>query len=110
VGREFARARQNRGGGLDEGQAQVLGHGRRQRLAGILLQRGLGIEKIHLAGSALHEQADNVLGVRREMRCFGRERIGDIACQAFTFEEARERERLDSTGTASEERPARLDF
>src|ERR1035438_4582506 len=76
VGFEFSRAGQHRGGRLDECQLELAGHGGRQRLALPFFELGLGIEKIHLAGSAFHEHEDDVLGFRRERRRFGSQRIG----------------------------------
>ena len=63
---ELARAREHGRGRLDERQLQVLRHRRRQRLAVPLLQLGLGIEQIHLARAAFHEQEDHVLRLGRE--------------------------------------------
>ena len=44
------------------------------RLAVILGQHRLRIERVHLRRSAIQEQKDDVLGLRREVRRFGRER------------------------------------
>ena len=38
------------------------------RLAVVLVERRLGIEQIHLARAAVHEQVDDGLGLRREVR------------------------------------------
>ena len=41
---------------------------RRQRLAGVLLQLGLVVERVDLARAAVHHQEDDALGLRREVR------------------------------------------
>ena len=38
------------------------------RLAGVSIQGGLGVEALEVAGAADHEQPDHVLGLGREMR------------------------------------------
>ena len=106
VRRELARAREHGGGGLDKCEAQVLGHRRRKRLTRIFLQRWLGVKKIHLAGRTFHEQANDVLRVRREVRSFGSEGIS----QSFALQQSGERERLNATGATAKEGSARLDF
>jgi hypothetical protein len=68
-------AGQHGGVRLGEGQAQILGHLRRQRLAAPLLQFGLGVEKIDLARAALHEHEDDVLRLGREVGFARRQRI-----------------------------------
>src|SRR3984957_894506 len=110
VRREFTRAREHRRGRFDEGEPQVLGHRRWERLAGVFLQRGLGVEQIHLARRAFHEQAEDVFGVRREMRSLWSERIGDGPSESFAFEQGGQRERFDSPCATAEERSPRLDF
>ena len=45
------------------------------RLAAVLLELGLVVEQLELAGPAGHEQVDHALGPRREMARPGRERI-----------------------------------
>jgi len=46
-----------------------------QRLAGVRNQGLLRIESVHMAGRAAHEQRDNGLGARLEVRLLGRVRI-----------------------------------
>ena len=46
------------------------------RLAGVLRERGLRIERVHLAPAAAHEQRDHRGRTRREMRRPGMERVG----------------------------------
>ena len=60
---------------LDEREFQVLRHRRRQRLAVPFLQFRLGIEQIHLARPAFHEQEDDALRLGREMRLPGGQRV-----------------------------------
>src|SRR5687768_8381426 len=43
----------------------------RERLSSVLLERGLGIECVHVANAAAHEQRDHPLGTRCEMRRLG---------------------------------------
>ena len=39
----------------------------------MLVELGLGIEQVHLAGTAIHEQLNDRLRFRLEVRAFGRE-------------------------------------
>ena len=66
---EFARHDLRRG--LDEGKLQVLGHGLRQGLAMMLLERGFRIEEFVLARPSLHEHEDDVLRLGLEVRLLG---------------------------------------
>ena len=47
----------------------------RQRLAGVLRQRRLGVERIDLRRPAVDEDVDDVLRLRREVRLLRRERV-----------------------------------
>ena len=51
-----------------------LGHA----LAGVFVQRRLGVERVDVRRPAVHEQEDEVLGPRREVRRLGRERVAVI--------------------------------
>ncbi len=105
---EYARARQHRGGGLDERQFELAGHGWRQRLAVPLLQLRLGIEQVHLAGRAFHEHEDDVLGFGRKRRRFGRQWIGAQGSRAsVAAEQIRQRNGAQSArAIAQEQSPA----
>ena len=63
--------RGERGAGLALGR-QVR---HRQGLAGVFVQRRLGVERIDVGGPAVHEQVDDALGLRRKMRQPRRQRI-----------------------------------
>ena len=43
-----------------------------RRFPRVFLERGLGVEQIHLAGSAIHEQVDDRFRLRLEVRAFRR--------------------------------------
>ena len=80
-----------------------------QRLAVPLLEFGLGIEEIDLAGPALHEHEDDVLGLGREVRFARRQRIllhGGGA--AFALQHLRQRDGADAAGAIAEEFAAAL--
>ena len=90
---------------LDEGEAHVLRHRFRQRLPVQLIELGLGVEKIHLRGSALHEDADAILRLGREMRLprfqwiFDCERRGRRRGDQPLFRQQRtQRQRTDAIG------------
>ena len=66
--------------GLDELETQVLGpEAGRQELAVETGQCRLGIERVDMGGSSLHEHEDDVPGFAREVGCSGCERVGE-AC------------------------------
>src|SRR6187431_2367727 len=48
----------------------------RQWLAVVLRQAWLGIERVHVRWTTVHEEKDYALGFCGKMRLFGRERIG----------------------------------
>ena len=48
---------------------------RRQRLAVVLVEHRLGVERVDLRRPAVHEQVDDVLRLRREVRLLRRERV-----------------------------------
>ena len=107
--RENARTGEHGGVRLGEGQAQVFGEFGRQRLAVPFLEFGLGVEEIDLAGPALHEHEDDVLGLGREVRLARRQRIllhGGAA--AFAFQHLRQRDGADAAGAIAEELAAAL--
>ena len=109
-GCEDARAAEHGRVRLDEGEAQVFGHRRRQRLAVPLLQLRLGIEEIDLAGTALHEHEDDVLGLGREVRLAWRERIQlGRGGAAFACQQLRQRDGADAARAIAEEIPPALD-
>ena len=45
-----------------------------QRLAMIFVQRGLRVERVQVADTAAHEERNDILGPRLEMRLLGRKR------------------------------------
>ena len=45
-------------------------------------QLGFRIERINVRNTASHKEKDDVFGFGREMRCFGRKRIGCLRCVA----------------------------
>ncbi len=107
---ERARAGQHRGVRLGEGQAQVLGHLGRQRLAAPLLQVRLGVEEIDLAGAAFHEHEDHVLGLGGKVRLLGRQRIHvDGGSPSLRLHQLRQRDDADPACALSEEAAAALD-
>ena len=61
--------------GIDLGQFQVRPEAGGKRLAVVALQDGLGVEAVHLAQAALHEEEDDALGLGRKVGFFGSERI-----------------------------------
>ena len=61
--------------GLVKARRRSLVSSGRQRLAVPLLELGLGVEEIDLAGPALHEHEDDVLGLGREVRLARRQRV-----------------------------------
>jgi len=75
---KLARASEHGSSRLDEGQFQVLGQRGWKRFAMPLIQLGLGIEQVHLAGRALHKQEDHVLRLWREVGLLRRQRIGRL--------------------------------
>ena len=88
---------------------QLLGHGRRQRLALPLFEFGLRIEEIDLAGRALHEHEDDVLGFGREVRRFGRQRIGSLrAAAARSVSNLRQRDDAEAARAVAQEESRRL--
>ena len=52
----------------------------RQRLAVVFFERGFGVESVHLAGPADHEQEDDGFRLGREMRRLGGQRIHALCC------------------------------
>jgi hypothetical protein len=64
----------------------------RDRLAGILCERRLGIEQIDMAGRTFHEAPDDGFGARRNVRFFGSERIGGSSAVAFLIEHGGQRD------------------
>ncbi len=109
--REFAMAGQNGRRRLDEGELQILSQRRGQRLAVPLFELRLRVEQIELAGSALHEHEDDVLGLWREHGRLWRERTqvrrGPVA---FALQQIGERQRADPARAVSKEAAPRLDF
>ena len=80
-----------------------------QRLAVPLLELGLGVEEIDLAGAALHEHEDDVLGLGREVRLARRQRILlDGGGAAIALQHLRERDGADAAGAIAEEFAAAL--
>ena len=61
--------------GIDLGQLQVGAEAGGEGLAVVAIQDRLGVEAVHLAQAALHEEEDDALGLGREMGFFGSERI-----------------------------------
>jgi hypothetical protein len=98
VGLELAGAGEDGGGGLDEGELQVLRHRRRQRLAVPFLQAGLGVEEVELTWTALHEKEDDAFGFRGEVRLLGRKRTGGIGA-----DEVSQGERAEASGEVPHE-------
>ena len=86
----------------------------------VLLKRRLGVERVDLAGSAVHEQEDHVLGPRREMGRLGRHQIrlrfvepdprARFALPAPTREKPRSRQEVDQAqaGKAAADLPEKL--
>jgi hypothetical protein len=76
------------------------------RLAVVAIQQRLGIERVDVRRAAFHEQKDDPLGPRRQMRRFGCERIllGRFACLS---EQGGERQRAEADRGAGEELAAR---
>ncbi len=102
---EHARAAQHGRVGFDERQLYLFGHGLGQRLALPFLQLGLGIEEIHLAGRAFHEEENDALGFRREVR-LGSERISTLGLRGA--EHLRERDHAEPARAVAEKIAARL--
>ncbi len=79
----------------------------RQRLAGILRQRRLGIERIDVRRPAVHEQVDDALGLGRKVRRARRQRVGvDHVLggeQAFAAEELSQAERGEAHAAAAQQ-------
>ena len=49
----------------------------RERLSRVFLKRGFGVERVHVARAAAHEQRDHTLGAGREVRLLGRVTASD---------------------------------
>ena len=81
--------------GLEE-LAVDLAEARGQGLRVEPVQERLGVEEIHLAGAAGHEQEDAALGLRREMPGPGGERAGRFAGTAFTREQISQTEQSEA--------------
>jgi hypothetical protein len=62
-------------GKIDAIGLQPFRHLGRDGFAAMFGQFGLGIERIHVAHAAVHEQVDHCFGVRRKMRRLRRQRI-----------------------------------
>ena len=81
---------------------------RRQRLARLFGQRGLGVERVDMGRPAVHEQVDDPFGLRRELRRLRRQRVGPVAdrrsARAATGEQARLRHQV-AQGECSEPHP-----
>ena len=81
----------------------------RQRLAVPLLEFGLGVEEIDLAGPALHEHEDDVLGLGREVRLARRQRVLlDGGGAPVALQHLRQRDGADAAGAIAEEFAAAL--
>ena len=113
--RELARAAHQTGALLlDEGEADVLGHRLGQLLAVQLVELGLGVEEVDLAGSAFEIDADARLGLGGEVRGLGRQWIGVIRRLGLGGEEAvvaehrRQGQHADAAGRGGQEVAARL--
>ena len=78
------------------------------RLAGVLVERRLGVEALHVADAADHEQPDDALRLRREVRLAGGRRPGGrVAGEAVAVEHRAEREAGEAHAEVGEERAAR---
>ena len=102
MSREPERAPHDRAGALDE--LDLAGELIDVGLAVILVERGFGIEQIHLTWAAIHEEVNDGLGLGGEVRLprFGVGRhIGGAS--GFHAEERRERGTVNATGHALEE-------
>jgi hypothetical protein len=74
-----------------------------------LLELGLGVEEIELAGAALHEHEDDVLGLGREVRFARRQRVLlDGSGAAIAFQHLRQGDGADAAGAIAEEFSAAL--
>ena len=81
VALELVRAAEQHGGVfLQKSKTNVLCEGIRQLLAVHLIELRFWIEKIDLAGAALHEKKNALLRLRREVRWTNRQRVREIGC------------------------------
>jgi hypothetical protein len=92
----------------------VSGHLAVDRFAGVLGERGFWIPRVHLAGSAAHEQRNHGLRAGREVRRLGRVRIhahrGSAAGgvdtggeQSLLLQQVRQRESADASAGSKQE-------
>jgi hypothetical protein len=76
-----------------------------------LLELGLGVEEIDLAGPAFHEHEDDVLGLGREMRFARRQRVLlDDGGAAVALQHLREGDGPDAACALAEELAAALNL
>ena len=109
-GRELSRARKHGRRRLDEREPEALRHRRRQRLPAIFRERRLRVEQVHLAGCAFHEEEDDVLRLRSEVRRLRRERIYSRPRASLALEQARQCDCFQTAGTTPEKRAPGLNF
>ena len=79
----------------------------RDWLAVVAFQPGLGIECVYAGWSSVHQEEDDALRLRREMRRFGRQEIGWGGFrrhQRAQSEEAKSRRGLAKKGTPGKQR------
>jgi hypothetical protein len=83
------------GKGIHEGKALPLHDRIRSHLAGEFLQLWFVVEQIQLARCPGHEQEDNVLDLRREIRRLGSHRIDRLGIRAEQFALIQQRRESD---------------
>src|SRR5262245_57524025 len=92
---------------------QVLDKRLRYPLAMIFLHLRLRVKEIKLAGGSGHEDKDDLLGSRREMRLAGGVRVGpsrDLSRAPLERQQVRERDNTEAAGSLLKEPPPALDF
>ena len=93
-------------GEIDAVGLEALGHLRRDGLAAVFGELGLGIEGVHVADAAVHEQVDDGFGARRKMRRFGGQRI----VRAGGFEHSGQGQSAESASGLDQQFASRIMF
>ena len=80
------------------------------RLAGVLGELGLRVERLHVGDAAVHEQPDDGLRLRREVRLAVGRRPFRVGRVAVAVQHGRERETGEAAKGIGEERTAMHEF
>ena len=86
-------------GGAEQvlGAVLIIDHFPRGSFAIVLVEHRLGIEQVHMAGPAMHEELDYRLGLCRVCRRLGAQVVAAVTCAGLVVKQAAQGECAETT-------------